>query len=48
MVELKKEEMQNINGGAVNWAAIAGISALLSFMAGVVDGYVNPLKCRNR
>ncbi|MBP3635239.1 MAG: class IIb bacteriocin, lactobin A/cerein 7B family [Bacilli bacterium] len=46
MVKLKEEEMKNINAGgitAVGWAVIA---AGLSFLAGLLDGYTRPYKCR--
>ena len=48
MKELTNNEMMSINGGAVNWAIVAGIGTLVSFIIGAIDGYVNPQKCNNR
>ena len=44
MRELNKQEEMNICGGVSPWV-IAGISAAVVFIIGVVDGYVRPLKC---
>jgi len=45
--KLKKHELISINGGAVaaGWI-VAGIVAGVSFIIGVIDGYVRPFKCR--
>ena len=45
MKELKKEELININGGAVSWSLITGISAVVVFIVGIIDGIVRPVKC---
>ena len=45
-MEITKEELKNINGGAVSFGVIAGIGAGLMFIIGLVDGFVRPLKCR--
>ncbi len=47
MQEISQNEMKGIQGGAVNWSIVAGVSALVSFIAGVIDGFMNPIKCRN-
>ena len=45
MNKLQIEEMKNITGGGITaWGAI-GIGALLTFLAGVVDGFARPFKC---
>jgi len=45
MKKLQIEEMKNITGGGITaWGAI-GIGALLTFLAGVVDGFARPFKC---
>ena len=44
MRELSNQEMFNINGG--NGVAIGFfIAAGITFLIGVIDGYVRPLKC---
>lgn len=45
---ISEKEKKNIKGGAVNWAVLAGIGGLISFVAGILDGYVNPKRCNNR
>ena len=46
-MKLKSEELQNIEGGAVKMLAVIlfGVGALAAFVTGVIDGYLNPLKC---
>ena len=42
---LKTEELFLIKGGAINWVVIGIIGTLITFIAGIVDGYLRPLKC---
>jgi len=44
MVELNNSELKNINGGISFWAG-AGIVGIFVFLTGVIDGFVNPIKC---
>lgn len=44
-MNLKKEELMAINGGAVSTSLIALIGAGVVFLIGVIDGFVRPLKC---
>lgn len=44
-MNLEKQELLNINGGAVRFGVIIGIGAAISFLIGVFDGLVRPLKC---
>ena len=45
MRELKTEEMKEINGG-VNTVVLGGvISAVITFISGLLYGYSNPKKC---
>ena len=39
-------ELNKINGGISGWA-IAGISLLVTFVAGVIDGIARPTKCHS-
>lgn len=41
---MQKEELINIKGGS-NWVALGIGSTLVSFLIGLVDGYLRPLKC---
>lgn len=47
-MELNKEEMYEINGGAVSWKILAAIGAGIVCIAGILSGYTNPDRCRNR
>lgn len=46
MKELNSQELQNINGGAFKIGVGIGIVAGITFLIGVIDGYVRPLACR--
>ncbi len=46
MKKINDEELKNINGGITGWA-IAGISLLVTFVAGVMDGIARPEKCQS-
>lgn len=41
-----ENELVEIKGGAVNWAAIGIGGSIISFIIGLIDGYLRPLKCR--
>ncbi len=42
-MELKNEELQNVVGGGIGkWVVIGG---LISFVIGVIDGFLRPFKC---
>ena len=42
---LTDNEMLNIEGGKVKWSVIGLIGGVLTFLAGIIDGYLRPLKC---
>ena len=44
MKEIKKEKLNEIDGGISTWGAI-GIGAGIVFLIGVLDGFFRPLKC---
>ena len=44
MKVLKDQELNTINGGFSGWA-VAGITILVTFIAGVIDGIARPKKC---
>ena len=41
------DQLKKIKGGAINLKLVAGISAVASFLIGVIDGIINPKKCNN-
>jgi len=45
MIKLKDNEMKKINGGGINIGIWLGIGAGISFLIGLVDGIIRPLKC---
>ena len=45
MKRINDEKLKNINGGMSGWA-IAGISLLVTFVAGVIDGISRPRSCK--
>jgi len=44
---LSSEELILVNGGAIRWALLAAIAAGVTFLIGVLDGIVRPLKCNS-
>ena len=42
---ISTEEQMNTYGGAIKYAVFGIIGALISFVAGIIDGYMRPLKC---
>lgn len=46
MKNLNDKELMSVNGGGFNIAVVAGIAAGISFLVGILDGIVRPLKCR--
>lgn len=46
MKKLNEQELKQINGGAIHFGVVAGIFAGVTFLIGVIDGYVRPLPCR--
>ncbi len=44
-MRLSNEELLNITGGGISIGVAAGIGALITFIIGVVDGYLRPSKC---
>jgi lactobin A/cerein 7B family class IIb bacteriocin len=44
---LNNNELIEIKGGAINWAILGAAGAAITFIIGLIDGYVRPLKCHN-
>ena len=45
MIELRKEDMLNINGGANAMLITTIIGTIITFIVGTLKGYSNPEKC---
>ena len=45
MNNLNDKELMNINGGGVNIGLVVGIAAGVTFLIGLIDGIIRPLKC---
>lgn len=45
MKNISDLEMMKINGGGINIGAIVGIAAGITFIIGLIDGIIRPLKC---
>lgn len=46
MKKIEKNNLKNIYGGGFSFSLAALIGAGITFLIGVVDGYVRPLACR--
>ena len=46
MKKLTEQELTLVEGGAISFGLIAAITAGVTFLIGVVDGIVRPLRCR--
>ena len=46
MKNLNDKELMVVDGGGFHIGVVAGIVAGISFLVGLVDGIVRPLKCR--
>ena len=42
---LTDNELLNVEGGAISWGLIGLIGGVLTFLAGIFDGYLRPLRC---
>jgi lactobin A/cerein 7B family class IIb bacteriocin len=45
MKNINNEELKKINGGGINFGLAALIGAGITFIIGVIDGYIRPLAC---
>lgn len=45
MNKINDNELKTIQGGGFSWGIAVGIVAAVTFIVGVVDGYINPIKC---
>ena len=45
MKHLEKEELMNISGGGYKWGLGALIAGGVTFIIGLIDGLLRPLKC---
>ena len=45
MIEINNDELRQVDGGAFNVGIAVAIAAGITFIVGVIDGIVRPLKC---
>ena len=45
MKNLNDKELMNVEGGAIKAGLIIGIAAGVTFIIGLIDGIIRPLKC---
>lgn len=45
MNKIDDKQLSKIQGGGFSWGVAAGIIAVVTFIVGIVDGYINPIKC---
>ena len=45
MEYLSDVEMKKIIGGGISLFGVLGISSLVTFLSGIIDGFVRPFKC---
>ena len=46
MQKLEKEKLNEVYGGGFSFGFAALIGAGITFIIGIVDGYIRPLACR--
>jgi len=46
MKYLEINESKKIIGGGISVLGVLGIGSLITFIAGIIDGFARPLKCR--
>ena len=44
-MELNAEELSSISGGGIKFGVYLAIGGLITFIIGVIDGYLRPLSC---
>jgi len=43
---IENEKLKKINGGGISFGSGLLIGGIVTFLIGVIDGYVRPLACR--
>lgn len=49
-MKLETSELLEIKGGAIkglSYAIMFSIGSLVALISGIIDGYLNPIKCRS-
>lgn len=44
-MQLTNEQLIQIEGGGIKWGILATIAGAVSFIFGIIDGYVRPASC---
>lgn len=47
MQKIKTNELEKVKGGQISFLAAVGISALVVFVSGIIEGITSPRKCDN-
>ena len=47
MQKLTQEELLSINGGAVKASVLIAVGSAITFLVGIIDGFIRPYKCRS-
>lgn len=42
---VSNKELMDVTGGGIKIGLVIGIGSLISFLVGVIDGYLRPLSC---
>lgn len=45
MIILTDKELYSVSGGGIGWGIAGLIGGIITFVIGVIDGYMRPLKC---
>ena len=45
VISITDNELYAVHGGGIGWGIAGLIAGFLTFVIGVVDGYMRPLKC---
>ncbi len=44
-MKLDQNELKTIHGGEISFSVILGIGSIVSFVIGLIDGFVHPKAC---
>ncbi len=45
MKTINEDKLITVKGGGINWGLWSGIGGVVSFVIGLIDGFVHPKKC---
>ena len=47
-MKLSNDELYSVSGGGIGWGIAGLIAGIITFVVGVIDGYMRPLKCNQK